>query len=330
MISKTKKAKFKTQALNLKSKIDKKESNREGFKRGLLKAAEIDHRIVALSAGLKSSLRLSEFEKKYPDRFFELGVAEQNMIGIAAGLALTGLVPFACSFACFSPTLTFGQIRQSVCESAANVKIVGSHGGVMTGADGISHQALEDIALMRTLPEMTVIVPADSLEAEAATLAAAKINSPVYLRLTRPETPILTQGQFEIGKAQILRQGTDLTIIGCGPILFEALKAAEILGKKGISVEVINCSTIKPIDQATVITSARKTGRVLTIEDHSIFGGLGSAVAEVLGQNQPTKMKIMGMESFAQSARNFNQLIEKYRLDSYNILKECLIFFRKN
>jgi transketolase len=304
------------------------ESTREGFKRGLMKAAKADSRVVAVSAGLKTSLRLNEFEKKYPERFFEVGVAEQNMIGLAAGLALTGFIPFACSFACFSPTLTFGQIRQSICQSGANVKIVGSHGGIMTGADGISHQALEDIALMRSLPEMTVIVPADSAEAKQATLAGAKTKRPVYLRLTRPKTAVFTDQKFEIGQAEILKKGKDLTIIGCGPILTEVLKAAGILVKRGIKTEVINCSTIKPIDKKTIVKSVKKTNRVLTIEDHSVYGGLGSAVAEVLGRNCPVPTKIMGMSSFAESARDHQELLEKYGLNSENIVKEGLKLIR--
>lgn len=300
------------------------ESTREGFKRGLMKAAKTDSRVVAVSAGLKTSLRLNEFEKKYPERFFEVGVAEQNMIGVAAGLALTGFIPFACSFACFSPTLTFGQIRQSISGSRANVKIVGSHAGVMTSADGISHQALEDVALMRALPEMMVVVPADSTEAEQATLAAVQVRRPVYLRLSRPKTAIFTDQKFEIGKVRILKKGKDLTIIGCGPVLVEVLKAAEVLAEKGISSEVINCSTIKPFDKKTIIKSVKKTNRVLTIEDHSVYGGLGSAVAEILGQNCPVPIKILGMSFFAESARDYQELLEKYGLNSENIVKEGL------
>jgi len=224
--------------------------------------------------------------------------------------------------------LTFGQIRQSICQSGANVKIVGSHGGIMTGADGISHQALEDITLMRSLPGMRVIVPADSREAEVATLAAAQVREPVYLRLTRPKTAVFTDQKFEIGKAGILKKGKSLTIIGCGPILTEVLKAAEVLAKKGVKTEVINCSTIKPIDKKTIVKSAKKTNRVLTIEDHSIYGGLGSAVTEVLGQNCPVPTKIMGMSSFAESARDHQELLEMYGLNSENIVKEGLRLVR--
>lgn len=299
-------------------------STRDGFGDGLIKLAARDKRVVVVSADLKSSLKLDQFANRFPERFFEVGVAEENMIGVAAGLALGGLLPFTCSFACFSPGLTFGQIRQSICQTGVKVVIVGSHGGVLTGADGSSHQMLEDLSLMTALPGMTVIVPADSREAEAAVLAVPEINGPVYLRLARPVTPILTLNSFKPGKAQLLKKGSDITLVGCGPLLVEALKAADDLAKEGIAAEVINCSTVKPLDKKAILTSAGKTRAVVTLEDHSVNGGLGSMVAAILAENLPVPLKMIGMTGFGSSAWNTDILLEKYGLNRQNIVKISL------
>jgi len=295
---------------------------RDAFGEALLELGKKNKDVVVVSADLAESTRSLEFGKKYPSRFFEVGVAEQNMAGIAAGLALEGLLPFICSFAVFSPGRNWEQIRVSVCYNKANVKIVSSHAGLNVGEDGATHQALEDIALMRVLPNMTVIAPCDYLETQKAVLAAAKLKGPVYIRYGREKTPVITskQSKFQIGKADILRQGKDVTIIACGPMVYEALQAAAELAKQKISVEVINCHTIKPIDKATIIKSVKKTKKIVTIEEHQVNGGLGSAVAEVLSQNCPVPMKIIGMpDKFGESGTG-RQLLDKYNLNSKGII----------
>ena len=296
-------------------------SVRAGFGQALNELAAKNKRIVVVSAGLKKSLHLDNFAEKYPDRFFEVGVAEQNMVGVASGLALTGLIPFTGTFACFSPMLTFGQIRQSVVESKANVKIVGSHGGIMTGADGVSHQALEDISLMTSLPGMTVVVPADADQAYDATLSLAQLEGPAYLRLSRPSVPVLGGDSFRLGQARVLMKGNRVTLVGCGPILAEGLAAAKELESEGVGVEVIDCSTVKPLDEKTILTSVRKTGLVVTLEDHSLFGGLGSAVAVLMAENYPAKLIRLGMSSFGSSALRWSELVEKYGLNCQNVIK---------
>jgi transketolase len=292
-----------------------------------MKLGRTNPKVIIVDADLKGSLMVEEFAQRYPGRFFEVGVAEQNAAGVAAGLALEGFIPFVTSFACFSPTINFNVIRQSICLSRANVKIVGSHGGLMTGADGASHQALEDIALMRVMPEMTIVHPADSEQAEALTLLAAKHQGPVYLRLTRAETPIVgeilkhsnDQG-FKIGRAQILTEGKDLTIITTGPIVTEVVLARGRFDD-GV-IEIINCHTIKPLDRETILKSVAKTGKVLTVEDHSIIGGLGSAVAELLSSKYPLPVKVLGVpDVFGESARNWQELLIKYKIDSKSLTK---------
>jgi transketolase len=301
-------------------------STRDGFGRGLLAAAKKDERVVVVSADLQKSLRLSDFATAFPERFFEVGVAEQNMISISAGLALVGLVPFSCSFSCFSPTLTFGQIRQSVIESAANVKIVGSHGGVMTGADGVSHQALEDLALMTSLPGMVVVVPADADQAYQATKVLAGCSGPAYLRLTRPPTPSFGGSSFILGRARLMRSGEKVTIVSCGPILAQVLAAADLLASEGVQAEVIDVSTVLPLDSKTIIGSGRKTGRVVTVEDHSPRGGLGSLVAMALGSEKTAKFMVLGVEEYASSARDWQSLLAKCGLDGKNIARRVMMF----
>ena len=308
----------------IKSQITKFElkSCRDGFGEALLELGKKDKKVVVVSADLAESTRCLEFGKKYPSRFFEVGVAEQNMAGVGAGLALEGLTPFICSFAVFSPGRNWEQIRVSVCYNKANVKIVSSHAGLNVGEDGATHQALEDIALMRVLPNMTVIAPCDFEETKKAVLAAAKMKGPVYIRYGREKTPIISgKSKFQIGKADILRSGKDVTIIACGSMVYEALLAAEELAKEKISAEVINCHTIKPIDKVTIISSAKKTKKVITVEDHQVNGGLGSAVAEVLSQNYPVSMKIIGMPDKFGESGTAKQLLEKYGLNKDKLFK---------
>jgi len=305
----------------------KLKSTRDGFGEALLELAKKDKNIVVVDANLKTSLRVSSFAEYCPERFIEVGVAEQNMIGVAAGLALSGKTVFTTSFACFSPAISWNNVRVSVCYSKANVKIVGSHAGLATGADGASHQALEDVSLMRVLPNMVVLAPADYYQAKALTFLAAKKKGPVYLRLTRPATPIITQKskvksqKSKIGGSQILRKGKNLTIVSYGPILSEVLKAAEVL-----DAEVINCYSLKPVDKKTIVDSARKTNQVLTVEDHLVCGGVGSIVAEVLSQEKRTPLKMMKMigvqDKFGQSGRDYKELWQKYGLTKKIIVEE--------
>ncbi|MBN1325411.1 transketolase family protein [Candidatus Falkowbacteria bacterium] len=296
---------------------------RDGYGGALLELGKKNKNVVVLCADLEESTRTIDFAKKYPKRFVEVGVAEQNMIGIGAGLALEGKITFCSSFAVFSPGRNWEQIRISVCYNNANVKIVSSHAGLNVGEDGATHQALEDLATMRVIPNMTVIAPCDYLEAKKAVMAAAKYKGPVYIRFGREKTPVITlkNTPFKIGKAQILRQGKDVTIIACGLMVYEALKAAEELATKKISAEVINCHTIKPIDKNTIIRSAKKTKRVVTIEEHEVNGGLGSAVAEVLVQNYPVKMEIIGVPDKFGESGTAKQLLDKYGLNANSIIK---------
>lgn len=301
-------------------------STRDGFGEGLLEAARQNKNVVVVSADLAESLRVLPFAKKYPHRFIEVGVAEQNAAGVSTGLALSGKIPYLASFSVFSPGRNWDQIRVGICYSRANVKIVGSHAGLSTGEDGASHQALEDIAIMRVLPEMTVIQPADFIEAKKATLAISQIKGPVYLRLTRQNSPLLTtaQSRFVVGQANILKSGTDVTIIGCGPILHEAILAAQELAKQNINPEIINCHTIKPLDKQTILKSVKKTGRVVTIEDHQIAGGLGSAIAEMLSQEYPVPVKIIGVQNTFGESGATQELWDKYQISSQYIVEGVL------
>ncbi len=296
---------------------------RNGFGEGLVELGDKNPNVVALTADLSESTRVQPFQKKYPDRFVEVGVAEQNLMGIAAGMALSGKIPFIASYATFSPGRNWDQLRVSVAYSQANVKIIGAHTGVSVGPDGATHQALEDIALTRVLPNLTVLVPCDSIEAKKATIAAGNFVGPVYVRITREKTPVFTTAEtpFEIGKADILRDGKDVAIIGCGPLLYNALLAAEELQAKGINVLVMNNHTIKPIDSAAIIAAARKCGAVVTLEEHQINAGAGSAVCEVLAKNYPVPVEMVGMpDSFGESGEP-DQLIQKYGMDKDAIIK---------
>ncbi|MCX6724805.1 MAG: transketolase family protein [Candidatus Shapirobacteria bacterium] len=303
-------------------------STRSGFGKALLKLGETNPDVVVVSADLSSSTKLSDFAKKYPERFFEIGVAENNMMGVAAGLSLETKIPFVSSFAAFSPSINWAVIRQSVCLPNLAVKIASTHAGLLTGPDGATHQALEDLALMQVLPNMTVVVPADYDQAYEATLQSVKINGPVYIRLTRPDTPLLSNFQFsifnfQIGKAQVLKTGKDVTLVSCGPIIFEAIKAMEVFEKENKkSVELINCHTVKPLDIETLVNSVKKTKRMVTVEDHMVFGGMGAHISVALSQNYPVPMIIMGVKnSFGESARHESELLKKFELDTPAIVK---------
>jgi len=296
---------------------------RDGYGKGLLKAGEKDERVVVLCADLAESTRSHWFKEKYPERFIEVGVAEQNMATIAAGLANYGKIPFISSYAAFSPGRNNEQIRTTISLNNLPVKIAGAHAGVSVGPDGATHQALEDIALMRVQPNMVVISPCDAIEAEKATYAAAFNDKPTYLRFAREKTPVFTTEKmpFEIGKAIVLREGKDVTIIACGPLVYEALLATETLAKEGIEAEVINNHTIKPLDKKTILASVKKTGCVVTVEEHQIMGGMGSAVAEVLAQNLPTPIEFIGMkDSFGQSGTP-DELLNFFEMTHPHIVK---------
>lgn len=306
---------------NLTSPEVKQEPIRMGFGRGLLEAAHKDKSIVALCADLTASTKMDEFAKSYPERFVEMGVAEQNLVTVAAGMALAGKIPFVSSYAAFSPGRNWEQIRTTICLNEVGVKIVGSHAGVSVGPDGATHQMLEDIALMRVLPHMTVVVPADALEAEKATHALAKHPGPAYLRLAREKSPVITtdKSPFSLSKAQVLRHGQHVTVVACGLMVYQSLMAAEELAKDGIEVEVINAAVIKPLDTITIAASARKTGAVLTAEEGQVAGGLGGAVAEALADLYPVPMTRVGiLDRFGESGAP-DELLEHFGLTAPHI-----------
>lgn len=299
-------------------------ATREGYGEGLLAAGLKNPQVVALTADLTESTKATAFKNRFPNRFFNLGVAEQNLICVAAGLALSGKIPFASSFAVFSPGRSWEQIRLSVCYQQANVKIVGTHAGITTGPDGATHQALEDIAITRCLPNLTVISPCDYHQAVKATLASAQHQGPIYLRFFRDKTPIMTDAsaEFTIGKAQIFKQGTDLTIISTGPLTYQALLAAEILQKEGISPEVINLHTIKPLDLTTILKSVQKTHCLVTVEEHQIMGGMGSAVVEALAQAYAAPVtEMIGLKDCFGESGQAAELLPKYQLDALSIVQ---------
>ena len=299
----------------------KKTATREAYGSALLRLGEQHDHIVVLDADLSKSTKTAGFAKKYPERFFNMGIAEQNLLGTAAGLSLAGKIPFASTFAIFATGRAFEQIRNSIAYPALNVKIAATHAGLTVGEDGGSHQALEDIAIMRALPNMTVVVPADGVETEKAVEAAVEYDGPVYLRLGRPSVPVIfgEEYDFQLGKATRLREGEDCSIMACGVEIHEALKAAEVLEKEGLGVRVINMSSIKPIDKGEIVAAAKETGAIVTAEEHNIIGGLGSAVAEVLAQEYPVPLEMVGVEDkFGESGKP-DELLEKYGLKSGNI-----------
>jgi len=304
-----------------------KKSTREGFGVGILKEAKNSKGIISLSGDLSSSLELKEFIKKFPNRFIQVGIAEQNMAGISAGLAMSGKIPFMTSFACFSPSRNWDQIRMSVAQQCVNVKVVGSHSGLSASADGRSAQALEDIALMRVLPNMIVIQPTDYEEAIRVVEESVKHKGPVYIRLHRERLPDITTNKapFEIGKAYKYIEGKDVTIIASGPILVEVVRAVTTLKvKHNIEVEVIAVPTIKPLDKKTIIASAEKTRNVITVEEHQVIGGLGSAISELLSEELPTKVVRMGMSDTFGESGTYPELLDKYGLSAHHIEKKVL------
>lgn len=287
---------------------------RDGYGKGLVDAGEKDERVVVLCADLAESTRSHWFKEKFPGRYIELGVAEQNMATIAAGLANYGKIPFISSYAVFSPGRNNEQIRTTISLNNLPVKIAGAHAGISVGPDGATHQALEDIALMRVQPRMTVIVPCDAIEAQKATFAAAFLPGPVYIRFGREKSPVFTTEKtpFETGKATIFREGKDITIIGCGMLLYNVLIAAEELSKEGIEATVINNHTIKPLDVETILNSVKETKAVVTVEEHQIAGGLGSAVAEALAQNFPAPQEFIGVRDRFGESGEPDELIEAF------------------
>jgi transketolase len=294
---------------------------RDGFGEALLELGEKDTRVVVLTADLAESTKVADFAKKFPERFVECGVAEQNMAGIAAGLAAAGKIPFISSYAVFSPGRNWDQIRVSICYSNLSVKIVGCHAGLSVGPDGATHQALEDLAMMRILPNITVVVPCDANEAKQATQTIASIPGPCYLRLTREKTPVINC-PFILGKAEILEDfGQDVAIIACGPLVYQSLLAARELNDEGVKTLLINNHTIKPLDQATLLKAARDCGAVVTVEEHQITGGMSSAISELLSANCPVPIEFVGMpDSFGESGQP-DELLEKYGM-SVKVIKE--------
>lgn len=298
-------------------------SMRDGFGEALLELGKKDPNVVVLTADLADSTRVKEFADTFPERFFQVGVAEQALVTVAAGMAAAGKVPFITSYAVFSPGRTFEQIKVTAALNDLPVKIIGAHAGFGPSMYGATHQSLEDIALMRTIPNMVVEVPADYEEAKKATLAIAKNGKPSYLRLARQGSETFSKGSFEIGKAVTIREANDpqVAIIGCGPVLAEALAGAEELSKIGIETMVINCHTIKPIDDIAITNAARICGGIVTIEEHQIFGGLGSAVSEVVVQGHNVPMEFVGVrDEFGQSAKTYQELWKRYGLTKENII----------
>ena len=300
-----------------------KKDTRSGFGAGLSELGKTNANVVALCADLTGSLKMDAFAKEHPERFFQTGIAEANMIGMAAGMTIGGKIPFTGTFANFSTGRVYDQIRQSVAYSGKNVKICASHAGLTLGEDGATHQILEDIGLMKMLPGMVVINPCDYNQTKAATIAIANYNGPVYLRFGRPAVPNFTPGdqKFEIGKAVLLNEGTDVTIFATGHLVWKAIEAGERLAAEGISAEIINIHTIKPLDNSAVIASAKKTQFVVTAEEHQMNGGLGDSVAQLLSRELPTPLEMVAVnDSFGESGTP-DELMTKYGLDAVNIVE---------
>lgn len=295
---------------------------RSGFGAGLLEAGKKNDKVIALCADLTGSLKMNAFKDEFPDRFFNVGIAEANMMGVAAGLSINGMIPFTGTFANFSTGRVYDQIRQSIAYSHKNVKICASHAGLTLGEDGATHQILEDVGMMRMLPGMTVIVPCDYNQTKAATLALLEHEGPAYLRFGRPKWPNFTSpdAEFKIGKADVLKEGSDISIIANGHLLWKAVQAVEALQEKGINAELINLHTVKPLDEETIIKSILKTGAAVTAEEHQRNGGIGDAVAQISGRHHPVPMEMVAVnDSFGESGKP-DQLLEKYGLDVPNII----------
>ncbi|TCW39506.1 transketolase subunit B [Thermohydrogenium kirishiense] len=298
-------------------------ATREAYGEALVELSKINKDVVVLDADLSKSTKTAEFQKVSPERFFNIGIAEADMIGTAAGLATCGKIPFASTFAIFATGRAYEQIRNSVAYPKLNVKIAATHAGITVGEDGATHQSIEDISLMRSIPNMVVINPSDDIETKSAILAAAEYKGPVYIRLGRMAVPTIHDDsyKFQLGKGEVIKSGKDVTIIATGITVSMAIEAAEELKKDGIDAEVINIHTIKPIDKELIIKTAQKTDRIVTVEEHSIIGGLGSAVCEVLSQEYPTKVKMIGINDvFGQSGKP-KELLEHYGISTENIIK---------
>jgi transketolase len=304
---------------------------RDGYGKALVELGEENKDVVVLTGDLSESTRVQWFQEKFPDRFFEVGVAEQNMVGLAAGLALNGKIPFVSSYAVFCPGRAWDQTRVSVCYTRANVKIAGAHAGISVGPDGATHQALEDVASIRVLPNIVVIVPCDWQEARKATKAAAAIKGPVYFRFGREKVPTITTDKtpFTVGKAEVYREGEDVAIVACGAMVYEALIAAQLLEKEGIDAMVINNHTIKPIDKETLTQAARRCGAMVTAEEHQINGGMGSAVMEVIAESFPVPIERVGMkDTFGESGKP-SELLVKYGMTSKEIVQAARSVVRR-
>jgi transketolase len=304
---------------------------RDGFGEGLLELGTTHPNVVALSGDLEDSARAIWFKKEYPNRFFSVGIAEQDMIGTAAGLAMAGKIPFACSVSEFVTGKALEQLRLAVCYQRLNVKVVGSHGGLSVGADGATAEALEEFSHMRALPYMTVIVPCDALEAKKATLACADFSGPVFLRLGRSPAPIITKPSdpFRIGAAVRMRDGDDVTLIGCGLMVAHALQAAEQLAKDGVGARVLNVHTIKPLDGEALIAAAKETGAIVTAEEHTVIGGLGGAVAELLAQAHPVPMRLVGVMDRFGTSGDPAELLNAFHLMPEDIVKAAKDVLRR-
>ena len=295
---------------------------RNGFGKGLLELGKINKNVVVLSADLTDSTRAGWFKKEFPDRFFSLGVAEQDMVSTAAGFALSGKIPFTCTFGVFAAGRAWDQIRVSADYMNLNIKIVGTHGGISVGEDSHTHQALEEITLMRALPNMTILLPCDFIEAKKATIKAAEWKGPVYMRLGRNKSPIIMDESdpFEIGKGVLIKNGKDVTIVACGHMVYEAMKAADLLSKDKIEARIINMHTLKPLDEKILIKAAKVTGAIVTAEEQSLYGGLGGAVSEVISHNSPVPIKMIGMTLCGQSGTP-QELFKCYQLLAEDIVR---------
>ncbi|MDR1784634.1 MAG: transketolase family protein [Endomicrobium sp.] len=312
-------------------KVYEKKATRFGFGEALVELGEKNPKVFVLGADTTSSVLINNFQKRFPERFINVGIAENNMIGMASGLAITGFIPFVSTYGVFSTGRPWEQIRTTVCYSNLNVKIAGSHSGLMVGPDGATHQALEEITIMRCLPRMKVIVPCDFIETKKTVIASAYIDGPVYIRYGREDTPVFTSKDtpFEIGKANILRDGSDVAIMACGTMVYESLIAAEILEKKGIEAKVINIHTIKPIDEKVIINAAKECGAIVTVEEHQIYGGFGSAISEVLVKSCPVPVEMLGInDRFGESGDPYD-LIYKFGLKDTNIVDTVLKILKR-
>ena len=309
----------------------KKMATRDGYGKGLVALGKAHDDIVVLDADLAGSTKTGMFAKEFPDRHFNCGIAEGNMMSVAAGLAASNFVPFASSFAMFASGRAFEQIRNSIGYPALNVKIGASHGGMSVGEDGASHQCCEDFALMRSIPGMVVICPADGVEAEAATIAAYEYKGPVYLRMGRLAVPVFHEEgfKFQIGKGEVMRDGNDIAIIANGLMVYEAIKAGEALAEQGINARIINMSTIKPLDEALVLKAAKECGKIITCEEHSVIGGLGEAVCSYLSENYPTPVRRIGVNDQFGCSGPAAEVLEKYGLCADNIVKVTKEFLGK-